>query len=119
MLDEPSIQLSWNVAAHLDRANLQNLSGVLESGKPGTKHCADFAGSRLAIQMDRVAARGDRRIHDVLSQAVPKTNRRRTDRAPCSRRGVPHSCRIASHPGDSSALTPKASLVESRSKTFA
>src|SRR6266850_6083313 len=81
MLDEPSIQLSWNVAAHLDRANLQNLSGVLEPRKPGTKHRADFAGSRLAIEMDRFTAGGDWRVHDVLSPAVPKTNRRRTDHA--------------------------------------
>src|SRR6266404_8265195 len=107
MLDEPSIQLSWNVAAHLDRANLQNLSGVLESGKPGTKHCADFARSRLATEMDRFAARRNRRVHDVLSSAVPKTNRGRTDHAPCSRAGASHSRRTASYPADSSALIPK------------
>src|SRR5436189_4749822 len=111
MLDEPSIQLSWHLVAHLDRTHLQNLSGVLESGKPRTKQRADFARSRLAIEMDRFTARGDWCIHDVLSPAVPKTNRRRTDHAltwsKIERTEASGSCRIASHPGDSSALIPK------------
>ena len=81
VLDEPSIQLSGYLVAYLDGTHLQNLSGVLESGKPRAKYRADFARSRLAIEMDRFAARGDRRLHDVLSPAVPKTNRRRTDHA--------------------------------------
>src|SRR5713101_8779721 len=53
----------------------------MESGKSRTKHRADFARSRLALEMDWVAAFGDRRVHDVLSPALPKTNRRRTDPA--------------------------------------
>ena len=64
---------------YLDGTHLQNFSGVLEPGKPRTKDRTDFARSRLATEMDRFAARGDRRVHDVLSPAVPKTNRRRTD----------------------------------------
>ena len=68
-----------NLVAHLDGTYLQNFSGVLESGKSRSKHRADFARSRLAIEMDRFTARGDRRVHDVLSSAIPKTNRRRTD----------------------------------------
>ena len=76
VLDEPSIQLSGNLVAHLDGSYLQNFSGLLESGKSRSKHRADIARSRLAIEMDRFAARGDRRVHDVLSPAIPKTNRR-------------------------------------------
>src|SRR5262249_9226181 len=77
VLDEPSVQLSWQLVAHLDRTHLQNFSSILEPGKPGTKHRSDSARSRLAIEMDRFVARRDWRIHDVLSPAVPKTNRRR------------------------------------------
>src|SRR5580765_1013220 len=69
------------MVAHLDRPHLQNLAGVMESGKSWTKHRADFARSRLAFKMDRVAARRDRRVHAVLSPALPQTNRRRTDNA--------------------------------------
>src|SRR6184192_1307572 len=81
MLDEPSIQLSGHLVAYLDGTHLQNFSGVLEPGKSRTKHRADFARSRLATEMDRFAACSDRSVHDVLSPAVPKTNRRRTDHA--------------------------------------
>src|SRR6266516_2774247 len=35
----------------------------------------------MAIEMDRFVAGGDRRFHDVLSSAVPETDRRRTDHA--------------------------------------
>src|SRR5436305_11137495 len=53
----------------------------MEPGKPGAKHGANLARPRLALEMDRLVAGGDRRVHDVLSPAVPKTNRRRTDHA--------------------------------------
>src|SRR6185312_15159107 len=79
MLDEQSVQFSRAMVAYLDGTHLQNFSGVLESGKPRTKYSANFARSGLAIEMDRFAARCNRRVHDVLSAAVPKTNRRRTD----------------------------------------
>ncbi len=51
----------------------------MEPGKSRTKHRPDFARPRLVIEMDRLAARRDRSVHDVLSPAVSKTNRRRTD----------------------------------------
>ena len=79
VLDEPSIELSGNLVAHLDGTYLQNFSGLLESGKSRSKHRADIARSRLAIEMDRFPARSDWRVYDVLSPAIPKTNRRRTD----------------------------------------
>ena len=79
MLDEQSVQFSRAMVAYLDGTHLQNFSGVLESGKPRTKYSANFARSGLAIEMDRFAHRCNRRVHDVLSAAVPKTNRRRTD----------------------------------------
>src|SRR5437763_16721821 len=53
----------------------------MEPGKPGAKHGANLARPRLALEMERLVAGGDRRGHDVLSPAVRKTNRRRTDHA--------------------------------------
>ncbi len=85
MLDEPSIQLSGNLVAYLDGTYLQNFTGVLEPGKSRAKYRANFARSRLAIEMDRFTARRHRGFYDVLSSAVPKTNRRRTDYALGSR----------------------------------
>src|SRR5438045_4291116 len=77
------------MVAHLDWPHLQNLAGIMESRKPRAKHRADFARSRLALEMDRVAPRGDRRVHDVLSPALPETNRGRTDSAFGSRTAKP------------------------------
>src|SRR6266567_9539745 len=98
MLDEQSVQLSRRVVAHLDRADVQDFTGLLESGKSRTKHGADFARSRLAIEMDQLFARCDWRVHDVLSPALSKTNRRRTDHADCpkaKRNEASASCRSA------------------------
>jgi len=81
VLDESSIQLSGQLVAHLDGTHLQDFAGLLEPAKPRTKYCADFARPRLAVEMDRFVARGDRRIHDVLPSAIPKTDRRRTHHA--------------------------------------
>src|SRR4051812_18894633 len=75
VLDESSLQFSRPMVADVDRVDVQTLAGVVEPGKYQSKHCADFARSRLVFEMDRFAARGDRRIHDVLSSAVPETNR--------------------------------------------
>src|SRR5438552_1103833 len=77
------------MVAHLDRTHLQNLAGIMESGEPRPKHRADFARSGLALEMDRLAAGGDWGVHDVLSPALPETNRGRTDPAFGSRTAKP------------------------------
>src|SRR5438045_9594916 len=69
------------MVAYVDWPHLQNLASIMESRKPRPKHRADFTRSRLALEMDRLAAGGDRGVHDVLSPALPETNRRRTDPA--------------------------------------
>lgn len=74
MLDEQSIQLSERMVEYVDWADLQDFSGVLEPGKSRTKHRPNFARPRLAIEMDRLAPRGDWGVHDVLSAAVSETN---------------------------------------------
>src|SRR5882762_10805613 len=69
------------MVADMDRIDLQNVASVLESRQSRTEHRADFAGPGLAIEVDRVAAHCHRRVHDVLSPALPETNGRRTDSA--------------------------------------
>src|ERR1700726_2334547 len=69
------------MVADMDRIDLQNVASVLEPGQSGAKYCADFAGPGLVIEVDRVAAHCHRRVHDVLSPAISKTNDRRTDSA--------------------------------------
>src|SRR6266849_6642106 len=67
------------MVADMDRIDLQNVASVLESRQSRPEHRADFAGPGLAIEVDRVAAHCHRRVHDVLSPALPETNGRRTD----------------------------------------
>src|SRR6266404_5633605 len=99
------------MVAHVERIDLQNLPSLVEPGKSWPKHGADFARPRLAVEMDRFVAGGDRRFHDVLSPAIPKTDRRRTDHAfTCKIRNK--SCQRRSGRGNHK-LAPKAPLHSS------
>src|SRR6187551_2829925 len=74
MLDEQSIQLPRPDVADLERADLQNVTGFLESGESGTKHDSDSARSRLATEMDRIDPDLHRDFHALLPQGFSPAN---------------------------------------------
>src|SRR5467141_582024 len=69
------------MVADMDRIDLQNVASVLESRQSRPEHRANLARPGLVIEVDRVAAHCRRRVHDVLSPALPETNSWRTDSA--------------------------------------
>src|ERR1700674_4530852 len=71
MLDEQSVQLPRRIVAHLDWAHLQNVAGLLESGESRTKYDPDFARSRLASDMGRLAAARFGVFNAFLSEGMP------------------------------------------------
>ena len=75
MLDESSFQFSGQLVANLERPNLQDVAGVVESGESRAKHDSNFARPRLALEMDRFAPGGDRRVPVVLCEKISATVR--------------------------------------------
>src|SRR5207253_11180310 len=83
MLDESSLQFSGQLVANLERPYLQDVAGIVESGESRTKHDSNFAGPRLAFEMDRFAPGRDRRVPVVLCEKISPAVRHRenqTDR---------------------------------------
>src|SRR5437016_13012773 len=70
MLDESSLQFSEHLVANLERPNLQDVTGVVESGKSRAKHDSNSARPRLALEMDRFAPDRDRRVPVVLREKI-------------------------------------------------
>ena len=77
MLDESSIQFSGELVANVERPYLQDVAGIVESGESRTKHNSNFAGSRLAFEMDRFASGRDRRVPVVLCEKISAAVRHR------------------------------------------
>src|SRR6266576_7179625 len=95
MLDESSLQFSRQLVANLERPDLQDVAGILESGKPRAKHDSNFARPRLAFEMDRFAPGRDRRVPVVLCEKISPAVRHRenqTDRCAFSGTGSAGSC---------------------------
>src|SRR6266496_910122 len=89
MLDESSLQFSRQLVANLERPDLQDVAGVVESGESREKHHSNFARPRLALEMDRFAPDRYRRVPVVLCEKIPPAVRHRknqTDR--CALSGV-------------------------------
>src|SRR5438105_14153667 len=59
------------MVAHLQRSDLQNVAGFLEPRQPWPKHHPDFERSRLALEMDRLAADRLRNFHALLCEKIP------------------------------------------------
>src|SRR5260370_837500 len=81
VLDESSVQLSKQLVADVDGVHLQNFASVVEPGHSRSKKRPNSRGSGLAVEMDRFPPCRNRRVHDVLSPALPEANGRRTDHA--------------------------------------
>src|SRR6266403_5467646 len=95
MLDESSFQFSGHLVANLERTNLQDVTGVVESGKSRAKHDSNSARPRMALEMDRFAPDRDRRVPVVLREKISATVRYRenqTDRCAFSGSGRALSC---------------------------
>src|SRR5205085_2100341 len=58
------------MVAHLQRSDLQNVTGLLEPRQPRPKHHPDFARSGLAPEMDRVAADRVWNFHALLCEKI-------------------------------------------------
>src|SRR5450432_1419147 len=63
------------MVAHLDRAHLQDVAGLLEPGQPWAKHDPDFARSRLVAEMDWLASDRLRHLHALLPEGFSATGR--------------------------------------------
>src|SRR5207244_5912910 len=86
---------SEHLVANLERPNLQDVTGVMESGKSRAKHDSNFARPRLALEMDRFAPDRDRRVPVVLREKISAAVRYRenqTDRCAFSGSGSASSC---------------------------
>src|SRR5437763_7268076 len=83
MLDESSLQFSGELVANLERPNLQDVTGVVESGESRAKHDSNFARPRLALEMDRFAPDCDRRVPVVLCEKVSAAVRYRENQTDC------------------------------------
>src|SRR5947207_10715493 len=59
------------MVAHLVRAHFQNVASLLEPRKPRPEHHPDFARSRLALEMDRLAPGRFRNFHALLREEIP------------------------------------------------
>src|SRR6266550_4808158 len=83
MLDESSLQFSGQLVANLERPNLQDVTGVVESGESRAKHDSNFARPGLALEMDRFAPDCDRRVPVVLCEKVSAAVRYRENQTDC------------------------------------
>src|SRR5437879_5051767 len=83
MLDESSLQFSGQLVANLERPNLQDVTGVVESGESRAKHDSNFARPRLAPEMDRFAPDCDRRVPVVLCEKISAAVRYRENQTDC------------------------------------
>src|SRR5437764_6419742 len=95
MLDESSLQFSGQLVANLERPNLQDVTGVVESGESRAKHDSNFARPRLALEMDRFASDRDRRVPVVLCEKIPTSvchRENQTDRCAFSLAPSARSC---------------------------
>src|SRR5438874_7771667 len=97
MLDESSLQFSGQLVANLERPDIQDVAGVVESGEPRAKHDSNFARSRLALEMDRFAPDRDRRVLFVLCEknsAAVRHRENQTDRCAFSGTARARSCSL-------------------------
>src|SRR6476620_11120747 len=97
MLDESSLQFSGQLVANLERPNLQDVTGVVESGESRAKHDSNFARPRLALEMGRFTPDCDRRVPVVLCEKISAAVRYRenqTDYFAFSGSGRACSCRL-------------------------